>query len=309
MRYSGQGTQESPYIPEDFTGFLHCIAQTDSYVKLESDIDAAADSGYDGILYEPVTFNCQKCYAESLKKIIGVTVSADNAIVTSGMEEGQQEISNIGFLNWSFKQSGNTGTGSVGSLIKAGKNFSLAGCPFSVQSVGRNMAVLNNTASTASMIYRCSFVMRYDGADSGRVLYGNNVNVEQCNFILDGGTFTFATNSWFYPSGVSVFRHVGIVIRNALIAKGSNGSYSISVFPNNSQCACNYLVLESNCQNAATGGAVNLYNNAGGLTLYSLNFTDEFASVWSVTESNVCKSLTEAQLKDAAYLAEIGFFP
>lgn len=307
MRYSGEGTQENPYIPEDFTGFLHCIAQADSYVKLASDIDAAADSDYEDILYEPVEFNCKKCYADSLKKIIGVTVSADNAIVTSGMEEYRQEISNIGFFNWSFKQSGNSGTSSVGALIKAEKNLSIAGCLFSAQSVGRNMSVLNNGSYT-STIYHCSFAIQYDGADSGRLIYGNNVDVRQCNFILDGGTFNFNSTPLFFPTTASAFRHVGIVIRNAIIAKAPNGTYSHNIFPNNSQSACNYFVVESNCQSTATGGEVKLYNNAGGLTLYSLNFTDEF-SVWSVTESSVCKSLTAAQMQDADYLASIGFLP
>ena len=138
MRYSGEGTQENPYIPEDFTGFLHCIAQTDSYVKLESDIDAAADSGYEGILYEPVTFNCKECYADELKKIIGATVCANNAFyVGSSESDNRKSVRNIGFIDWSFKQNGNTSNG-AGNLFKIGDYFTLYGCSFSVQSAGQN---------------------------------------------------------------------------------------------------------------------------------------------------------------------------
>ena len=43
MKYTGTGTQADPYVPTDITGFLYCVAQAGTYVKLVSDIHAGND--------------------------------------------------------------------------------------------------------------------------------------------------------------------------------------------------------------------------------------------------------------------------
>jgi hypothetical protein len=302
MRYSGEGTQENPYIPEDFTGFLHCIAQTDSYVKLESDIDAAADSGYEGILYEPVMFNCKKCYADSLKKIIGVTVNAANAIdIPSGTSENSKIIQNIGFFNWSHKQS----SSSSASLIRIGIYVAMLGCPVSAQSVGSTKSIFSAYSSGQITIFRCSFHVKFSGANIGAVVNGSGLSTTCCNFILDGAAINLSSN-WFFYSDGPTFSQVGIVVKNSVLTSGDS-SANIVVFGNSSSNGFNYCVFENNCTGSLSADVSLKTTSDGrqGLTLFCTNGIEHL----SVLESTSCKSITEAQLKDAAYLAEIGFFP
>ena len=304
MRYSGEGTQGNPYIPEDFTGFLHCIAQTDSYVKLESDIDAAADSDYEGILYEPVVFNCKECYADSLKKIIGVTVNAANAInIPAGTRENSKIIQNIGFFNSAHKQSGS----STVSLIRIGNCVAMLGCPVSAQSVGSTKSIFYTYGSAEMTIFRCSFHVKFSGANIGAVVNGSGLSVTCCNFILDGAAIDLSSNNWFATGGTpySKYSQVGIVVKNSVLtSNGSGGNFTI--FGGNSSTGFNYCVFESNCTGSLSADiSMKVSSQYQGLTLFCTNGIEHL----SVLESTNCKSITEAQLKDAAYLAEIGFFP
>lgn len=304
MRYSGEGTQENPYIPEDFTGFLHCIAQADSYVKLASDIDAAADSDYEGILYEPVEFNCKKCYADTLKKIIGVTVNAANAIdIPEGTSENSKIIQNIGFFNWSHKQSGSSSV----SLIRIGNYVAMLGCPVSAQSVGSTKSIFTCRNNAQMTIFRCSFHVKFSGANIGSVVNGSGLSVTCCNFILDGAAINLSSSIWFASSGTpySDYSQVGIVVKNSVLTSdGSSGNFTI--FGGNSSTGFNYCVFESNCTGSLSADiSMKVSSQYQGLTLFCTNGIEHL----SVLESTNCKSITEAQLKDAAYLAEIGFFP
>lgn len=304
MRYSGEGTQENPYIPEDFTGFLHCIAQTDSYVKLESDIDAAADSGYEGILYEPVTFNCKECYADELKKIIGATVCANNAFyVGSSGSDNRKSVRNIGFIDWSFKQNGNTSNG-AGNLFKIGDYFTLYGCSFSVQSAGQNRGLIYFSGTAAPSVSRCAFYVKYSESTTNGAISGS-VKLDRCNFILDGGTVPMGSD-FFGPgnSGASVLcTQVGVVIKNAVLKY--DGSATKKAFGINANSAFNYLVFETSCTSEISGTITVENNNNQGLTLFVTNGIEKLTA----SERTTCHSITEAQLKDADYLTEIGFFP
>lgn len=304
MRYSGEGTQGNPYIPEDFTGFLHCIAQTDSYVKLESDIDAAADSDYEGILYEPVVFNCKECYADSLKKIIGVTINAANAInIPAGTRENSKIIQNIGFFNWAHKQSGS----STVSLIRIGNCVAMLGCPVSAQSVGSTKSIFYTYGSAEMTIFRCSFHVKFSGANIGAVVNGSGLSVTCCNFILDGAAIDLSSNNWFATGGTpySKYSQVGIVVKNSVLtSNGSGGNFT--TFGGNSSTGFNYCVFESNCTGSLSADiSMQVSIQSQGLILFCTNGIEHL----SVLESTNCKSITEAQLKDAAYLAEIDFFP
>lgn len=304
MRYSGEGTQENPYIPEDFTGFLHCIAQADSYVKLESDIDAAADADYEGLLYEPVEFNCKKCYADTLKKIIGVTVNAANAInIPEGTSENSKIIQNIGFFNWSHKQSGSSSV----SLIRIGNYVAMLGCPVSAQSVGSTKSIFTCRSNVQMTIFRCSFHVKFSGANIGAVVNGSGLSVTCCNFILDGAAINLSSSIWFTQSGnpSSGYSQVGIVVKNSVLTSdGSSGNFT--TFGSNNSTGFNYCVFESNCTGSLSADiSLKTYISKQGLTLFCTNGIEHL----SVLESTNCKSITEAQLKDAAYLAEIGFFP
>lgn len=303
MRYSGQGTQESPYIPEDFTGFLHCIAQTDSYVKLESDIDAGNDPDYEGLLDESVVFNCKECYADSLKKIIGVTVCAEHAIqIPGGASENRKIIRNIGFFNWSHKQ---RGTNAV-ALIRIGNYVTMLGCPVSAQSAGSTMSIFSTYSNLQMTVFRCSFHVRFSGANAGQVINGNGISVTRCNFILDDVAINLSSSSWFCvsTSGI-VCSQVGIIVKNSVLTSGNSGGNYI-VFGSNNSSGYNYCVFEDNCTGSLSVDiSFKTSSTSQGLTLFCTNGIEHL----SVLDSVNCKSLTEAQLKDADYLTEIGFFP
>ncbi len=301
MRYSGEGTQENPYIPEDFTGFLHCIAQTDSYVKLESDIDAAADSGYEGLLEEPVVFNCKECYADELKKIIGVTVNAANAVqISGGTSENVKSVRNIGFFNWSHKQ---LSSGTV-SLIRLSNYTVMRGCSVSAQSVGSKLSILSSSSNAGMAVSRCSFHIKFSGANTGTVV-NTNPSLTRCNFILDGAEILISSQTWFCVSNI-VCTQIGVVVKNSFLTFSDSSASSVGLFGNSSSSGFNYCVFENNCT-ASLPVAVSLktYNASQGLTLFCTNGIENL----SVSDSANCKSLTEVQMKDAAYLAEIGFFP
>ena len=301
MRYSGEGTQENPYIPSDFTGFLHCIAQTDSHVKLESDIDTMNDPDYEGRLDEPVVFNCKECYADSLKKIISVTVLAVNAVqIPSGTSANAKTIRNIGFFNWSHKQVSDNTT----AFIKIGNYVTMWGCPVSAQSVGSKVSVLSAYSNTGMTVSRCSFNMKFAGANSGTVVSASGgISLVRCNFILDGAAIAVSTN--FFCSTGAVCTQVGIVVKNAVLTSGSSAQ-SITFFGNQNSTGFNYLAFEDNCTGSLSADvSLKMYNTGQGLTLFCTNSIEHLL----VAELSNCKSLTEAQLKDADYLTEIGFFP
>ena len=304
MRYSGEGTQASPYIPEDLTGFLYCIAQPASYVKLESDIDAAADSGYEGILYEPVTFSCKECRADSLKKIIGVTVMADNMLVMPASET-VRSVRNIGFLDWSFKQV-SAPSNEKGYLIFANKNTVFSGCPFSVQDVGKCRGLgWCSTGEGSPQFSDCSFVIEHIGeSQANSDIFHNIVSLNRCSLILDGGNLNIGSN-FLNNNAYSLFRQVGILIRDTILTSGSSAS-TVRPFSGNASSCYNYLAFESNCTSNIQAAGVKLSNRTSGMTLY---VTNNLENLSVDSGAALCYDLTEAQIKDADYLAGIGFFP
>lgn len=306
MRYAGEGTQENPYIPADFTGFLHCISQAGCYVKLESDIDAAADPDYEGIIEEPVVFNCKICYADSLKKIIGVTVNTANAVqIPGGTRENAKAIRNIGFFNWSHKQI----SSSTAALIRIGNFVTMQGCAVSTQSAGSAISIFDSYSNVEIAVHRCSFHVKFAGANTGKVIAvsgGASVSFTRCNFILDGADIPLSLiGASFFCNNSIAFSQIGIVIKNSVLTN-SEDDVSVPVFGSSAFSGFNYCVFEDSCISSLSSGvSLKTYSTNQGLTLFCTNGIENL----SVEESANCKTVTEAQLKDADYLTEIGFFP
>ena len=93
------------------------------------------------------------------------------------------------------------------------------------------------------------------------------------------------------------------MIKNAVLKY--DGSATKKVFGINANSAFNYLVFETSCTSEISGTLTVENNNNQGLTLFVTNGIEKLTA----SERTTCHSITEAQLKDADYLTEIGFFP
>lgn len=289
MAYTGTGTEADPYLVSTFTDFITCAAVSGAYVKVVADIDAADDELYSGEIEDTITIACTKLYADTKKKIEGITCkNSDFFTMTSA-----GTIENIQLLNMCHK-------------ITTTGNFIVASI------VGSNLK--NVDASIA-----------INGACPGYKLhYGNeNVSIEHCAFDLD------STNNESIIAGTSSsvglralsngrMRYCNVIIRNGAVnLLGSFqllNAYATSVifincrFVNGDMYAfyscewCYRVFKQCTCSSKLKVRSSNVHR-----CLISKEDCEFEMEIYSDTDPT--EIVTPEQLKSKEYLTEIGFLP
>lgn len=286
MAYTGTGTQADPFVVTTFADFLTCVAQDGVYVKVDADIDAAAEGlGY----IEPIDVKAVEVYGTSgdtLRKISNVTV--EGSYIFTSSYAPVQLISRLHLENWTWK--------AVHPAVMFNKGNSQG---INVQYCKMSVSVTADSVSTSVRLKRYSHT-----ADSAFVMQMRNCgNFVPCTstssdegfrnttISIDGnGTSTLvagtsSSNRWQYCA------NTGIVLKNMEVtgAPGFNGGDGFS-----------YLVFED----CTLPGSSAIYAvKESNLICFAGTTSDESARVSSGTV------VTQSQLKDKAYLQQIGWLP
>lgn len=103
MSYSGTGTQQDPYLVNNFTDFLTCAFEDGAFVKITEDIYASADENYTGSLGDDcIKIGAQEIYADEPKKIHGITCEG-NYFIQFLHSNNDHTVRNIQFVDCSYK--------------------------------------------------------------------------------------------------------------------------------------------------------------------------------------------------------------
>lgn len=292
MAYTGTGTQSDPFVVTTFADFLECVAQEGVYVEVGADLDAAAE----GVGYiEPIGVRATEVYAESMKKISNVTVEGDAVFeFVYQSSSAEKSIQRLHLENWTWKAVQNLGVSNHTQVMfySNGGSPTIRYCKMSVSA----------TASDSSVILRLK--SRVFTADSAFVMdlhnAGNFIPCSSSNtydgsrnttFSIDGnGTTTWVAgtsnnNRWVYCT------NTGIVLKNMEVTgtPGFNNGEGFS-----------YLVFED-CTLPGTSAIYAVKES--NLICFAGTTSDESARVSSGTV------VTQAQIKDKAYLQSIGWLP
>lgn len=296
MAYTGTGTQADPFVVTTFADFLTCVAQDGVYVEVGADLDAAAE-GFDYI--SPIDVKAVEVYGTSgdtLRKISNVTVEG-NALFDLHNGTGDQSIIRLHLENWTWKAATtpNVQTHSPIMFYRSNGGGYLHKCKVSVSvatSTDATVAYMENRM----LISDCAFVVEQHG---GRWCPGNSTSTsnsesyENTTVSVDGtGTASWAVTSGTTPRA-NKCTNTGWVIKNMMLG-------SLVGFLNNGE-GFSYMVFE-NCTPSGTSTAVYGCKDSN---LICLAGTTDPSSV-TVSSGTV---VTQAQLKDKAYLQSIGWLP
>lgn len=280
--YTGTGTEQDPYLVSNLTDLLECIAITNAYVKVIADINAADDENYTGEI-SAITFSCAKLYADELKIIDGVTVNASIFIYGSSTGHTMQKIF---FKNCEHKISIGT---SAGSFINGGirtSNFIVDECKFSVRAV----------------------------YDTTIPYYFNTQYVAISNSAIDFTSGIGGINTSGSPFIQCSLSYSNLVIRNAVgLQRIATTVTRSAVILENPEITANTISLVSSSSGYSYFAFINPVftqtdtgiNTAGTLTKV-LCMIDNPTGTYTISGPTV---VTSTQLKDQAYLTEVGFLP
>ena len=289
MAYTGTGTEQDPYLVSTFTDFITCAAVSGAYVKVVADIDAADDELYSGEIEDTVTIACAKLYADTKKKIEGITCkNSDFFTMTSA-----GTIENIQLLNMCHKIT-TTGNFIVASVVGS-----------TLKNVDASIAI--------------------NGACPGYKLhYGNeNVSIEHCAFDLDlaNNESTIAGGSTVSMRSIAIGRtqYCNIIIRNGSINQVSScqlvDSYATTVIFVNCHLTNNDTYVFDTCEwcyrvykNCTSSyETLRLRNTSVHRCLISKEDCSFGMTLYQNTDPT--EIVTPEQLRSKEYLTEIGFLP
>lgn len=282
---TGTGTQNDPYIVDNTADFLEAVEQSDVYVQLGSDIDAAAD-GYDYI--GSVTVNALSINGNGYA-IRNATFQPGSSNRCFSIGYANTVLRDISFLDCSVKPSGTSTT------FIYGNNNSFSGMKLSLQAQPSSEFILfdrtNVSNCAADITMNGGIIYIHVGASSlsnstfyirgsygfDRTIKGNNaimLNVYNIGVVFDGS---------IYPSNQAYI-----------------GDYTKFV-------GCYFAFADSATIPGGQGLSISLgqYNTGGQNVVFSVGsgVSD------SVTTPSAYPRLTTAQMKDAAYLQSIGWLP
>lgn len=279
---TGTGTQNDPYIVDNTADFLEAVEQSDVYVQLGSDIDAAAD-GYEYI--GSVTVNALSLNGNGFA-IRNATFQPGSSgfCFTAGNANGVWR--DISFLDCAVKPS------VTDVKFISGNNNSCIGMKLSLQvqplefftlfyrvNVSNCAAdvTMNNVRnvfifSAAASLSNSTFFIR-GSYNFNRIILGssgsNNIQVQNVGIVFDGS----------------------LQPRNCYI-----GDYAAFV-------GCYFAFADSASISGSLGVSLGQYNTSGQNLVFSVG------DGLSVTTPSGFPRLTTAQMKDAAYLQSIGWLP
>lgn len=313
MAYTGTGTEQNPYLVSTLSDFLTCAAAADAYVKVISDIDAADDPEYTGVITDAVAVNCRKLYADYYDDrkiaISGIVVQNDKFL---SLRPGTVDIQNLCFRDCKHKKTGNTTPGYL--IYSAGTNAATANhhienCDFSVQSSGGSGVTYHVFYGDSTYVADVRFA-QYCGFDiscgftSLTYLYIGNIfrNIEECNFVFRNPVWAAPASNTRnkYFTAKANFTSCAIVLKNPVFLGSTNTAYIYCGDVNGYSWDYCYISLIN------PTGTATLKRNSEALQSY---FILENAPDTINANGVVSALLTPEQLRDRDYLISIGFLP
>lgn len=299
---TGTGTQQDPYIVNNFPDFLTAAAVSGAYVEFD---DAATnkvidinDTAYAAGLTDTIALNCAHIAGNgwAIRNLYINWADIDLFNVPSGKTVAVEDLTCPSIVMY---------TPSAKKLLSASGSVELKNCHFSglytCSSSATGYAGLIYGASAATCVLRrCTVNIKLD--DKCKRTTFLRVMFDTCNIMLD-----MDGHSWHSSTGTNnIF--VNCVITNCVL----RGEFS-NVGGSSTEC----ILLETSCVLRSSYAAITIggeYNRHVGLsgTFDSVCFADKdllsnsiYYSMYG-SEVNV-KLLTTAQCKDAEYLTSIGF--
>lgn len=298
MAYTGTGTEQDPYLVDNLTDFLTCIAISGAYVKVISDIDAADDESYTGLLTSKIQVNCRKLYADTEKKITGIVIQDEHFLSINPM---YCDVDKIWFKDCKLKAPGAV-AGLAVCLISSNDGntvCSVDGLKFSLQVSGTSVG---------------NFYTFVSGGGGAKKIRNSGVDVTFAD-----STVTFISTGYY----VSEIETTNFVYRNAKWGGSSNQYFTERTKMTNCTIvldspACSSTILVGD--NAGSGYPwsycyVALVNPTGSNTpikngtLANCYFTIENADGNFDTSAVSDIIITPEHLRDRDYLISVGFLP
>lgn len=295
MAYTGTGTQSDPFVVTTFADFLTCVAQEGVYVEVGADLDAAAE-GYGYI--EPIDVRAVEVYGtagDALRKISNVTVEG-NALFDMHNGTGDQSLIRLHLENWTWKAASTPHVSSHVPIMfyRSNVNGYLHECNVSV-------SVTPNSADTAAYMESgihfmdCALAVEQHGGKwfpNSTSSTSSKESFTNTTVSVDGtGTASLSASSGSSPRA-NKCTNTGWVIKNMILG-------SMLGFLNNGE-GFSYMVFED-CQ---APSAFTVQGQKESNLICFAGTTD--ASGATVGSGTV---VTQAQLKDKAYLQSIGWLP
>jgi len=294
MAYTGTGTQSDPFVVTTFADFLTCVAQEGVYVEVGADLDAAAEGfGY----ISPIDVKAVEVYGtagDTLRKISNVTVEGTKCLnFCSTAQSTDQYMRWLHLENWTWKCTDSasdflTRSTSGAAVLKDCKMSASLSLP-AVSSSTATSAKLQNKLS----LIGCALILEaHNGTIQPNASANQNYRITDTTLRITGydgaklkaGT-TLSDNRFSYCS------NAGIILKNIEVQ-------SVTGF--NSGDGFSYIVLED-CPMPATS------------TVYAASVTNLVCFAGTTDASGVTVSsgtvVTQAQIKDKAYLQSIGWLP
>lgn len=294
MAYTGTGTEQDPYLVNNLTDFLTCIAIRGAYVKVIADIDAADDENYDTELDSPIRFYCMRCYADEKKIIRGIVVRANYFMYT---DVNGTTVENLSFLDCEHKK-----TADYYSVQIQQNRCPFISCDFSMRVLeyGNHSHFANCTATTTYYQFEnCAFDIEFIHTDINSSL---KYLMEKCK--------THKCNIVFRNACVKNYQIVSNMNYTALLLYNVNLSESV-LRPFYS--AANSYIAAAGFVNSdgSTGLDVKYTGGADGIKNVLVYGTadSETDDAGTVTVVSPMRKVTAAQLRSNEYLTEIGFLP
>lgn len=315
---SGDGTESSPYLVHNIDEILSCIAVTDAYVKLVSDIYCKNDEKYKNTVAFKFDVQCKRFYADDAKYIYGLKISGGSLKYGAFMSAvANSEIENIHFIGTIFYRQ------YIDTETQGGYNdydfmfddtTTVRNCTFQLN-VFPHAYCRATGLIKGGIVERCAFVYKYTDyvktynsyRSSVLNITGNGINPKKasyCYFYIDGYTFR-------WRNGYSMFKrvdHSSIYINKMDInGMGSSTSSSGSLYGNDTSDSSNIIFWNIKYFTKSGGyvtGNVVLYFGASSKSLVDISFDDfEYRSTIYESISNPCVRSTISDMKNPSYLS------
>lgn len=293
MAYTGTGTQSDPFVVTTFADFLTCVAQDGVYVKVDADIDAAAE-GYDYI--DPINVAAIKVYADTMKKISNVTVEG-NAVMeftmNSTLSTDIAAVMRLHLENWAWKAIPATYVVSHNPFMFSRTKSNggvLRYCKVSISVTPQTSSTVVKLQNKMAIMDSAVVMEQHGGLFSPQNNNNADDRKENTTILLKGiGDVSFDVSG--YVNRFVQCYNAGIILKNIHVTS-DKGFYSSDGF--------GYMVFED-CTLPASG---TIWGDKASNLICFAGTTD--ATGITVNTGTV---VTQEQLKSKAYLQSIGWLP
>lgn len=275
---TGTGAQADPYIPTTLTEWLTAVGTNGAYVAMDSDINAADDPEYTGVITSTIVFRAVEVDGGGFA-LRGVTVDAPNAFQTSI----SSLLQNLDMRDIAHKRGSNIGNSFV---CDTNYYWIIKNCRLSCKI---------DTTSAPDFCRHVSFIQsaieaEYTLPTGTYMAIFDRSTFEKCTVLVKNARFS---------SFVNVHRG-GAFVRSAFIFQNctfGNGAqlFSVSITPRD---YCYFAFVDSDISGTITCGDTSVGS------VVAIDDQDVTVSV-----SNGWTRGTLAQMKDKDWLTSVGFLP